>query len=76
MNKHILYALCLTILAAGFSACKRVDTKEVDNKETIVYMDGTKVEKTLKVTPGEPKPKKEAPKKEPKIKRGKSETSV
>lgn len=62
MNKHILYALCLTILAAGFSACKRVETKEVDNKETIVYKDGTKVVKTLQVVPGEPKPKKEEPK--------------
>ena len=56
MRRHIIYALCLVVLAGGFSACKKVVSKSVDNKKTIVYKDGTTVEKTYKVTPGEPKP--------------------
>lgn len=55
MRKNIIYALCLAVLAAGFSACKKVESETINNSKTIVYKDGTVVEKNYKVTPGEPK---------------------
>ena len=53
MKKHIIYSLCLLVLAGGFTACKKVVKESIDNKKTVVYKDGTTVTKTYKVTPGE-----------------------
>ena len=63
MKRHIIYGLCLMLMAGGFSACKKVASESVNNSKTIVYEDGTKVTKTYKVEPGEAK-KEEAQKEE------------
>ena len=69
MKRHILYLLCLLVVFAGFSSCKKVESKSVDNTKTIVYKDGTTVTKTYKVVP--PKDKKQPEKKAPKAKKAK-----
>lgn len=53
MKKITIYALCLLVVAGGFSACKDKKVKSVseETKETIVYEDGTVEEKTYKLTP-------------------------
>lgn len=55
MKKHIIFGLCLVLMAGGFSACKKVASESVNNSKTIVYEDGTQVTKTYQVVPGEGK---------------------
>lgn len=57
MRRNFIYVLCLAVVAVGFSACKKVESETINNSKTIVYKDGTVVEKNYRVIPGEPKKK-------------------
>ena len=49
MKQKFIYMLCLLFIAGSFASCKRVASES--RSETIVYKDGSKVEKMYRSTP-------------------------